>query len=105
MRYRDTRHGCHFSTQFQIYGERRGGTVLDVSRSGMLAFIGNALRRGQKVRFSLGTSELSATIVRFDSHGHAAMRFERPLTRTEFEKLVSPHARRRAPVTTLHMMR
>jgi hypothetical protein len=104
MRYRDTRQPCRYATQFLISGERRGGTILDVSRSGMLAFVGNTLRPGQKVRFSLARSELSATIVRFDSQGHAALRFERPLTHSEHSAFIARTARPRSDITTLHMM-
>ena len=92
MRYRDNRHHCHRATAFLVGGRQRGGTILNVSRSGVLAFLGSGLRIGQKVTFTLNGNERAARIVRIDDHAHAGLRLEFPLTRSEMRDIVGASA-------------
>lgn len=92
MRYRDNRHDCHCATRFLVAGRQRGGTILNVSRGGLLAFIGTGLRIGQKVSFTLNGIERTARITRIDTHAHAGLRLEFPLTRGELRDIVGASA-------------
>lgn len=79
MRHRLERYRCHYATEFRVDSVLRGGTILDVSRSGVLAFAGPCMRRGQRLTFGLNGVERRATVVRFDRHGNVGLRLERPL--------------------------
>lgn len=80
MLNRFDRYRCHYATEFRVDSVLRGGTILDISRSGVLAFAGQCLRRGQRLTFNVDGVERRATVVRFDRHGNVGLRLERPLS-------------------------
>ncbi len=87
-----------------MHGEARGGTILDASHSGLLAFIGPNLRRGQRVVCSIDGKDHRAAVVRFDALGNAGLRLERPLSRQEIQSITGPGAGRHSRVHALREM-
>jgi hypothetical protein len=87
MPHRDDRYSCMYAAPFKINGKVRGGTILNVSRTGMLAFIGPNLRHGQRVVFTLLDREHRARIVRFDNSGYVGLLLDRPLSPCEVDEI------------------
>lgn len=87
MRYRDKRYACNFVTRFKVAGTSCGGTIHEVSRSGLRAFLGTHIRRGALVSFRLAASERTARVVRVDGQGDAGLKLDRPLTQAEFDEI------------------
>jgi hypothetical protein len=90
MTHCDDRFTCRYTAPFRIHGKVRGGTILNISKAGMLAFIGPNLRHGQRVVFTLLDQDHSARIVRFDNSGYVGLRLDRPLSRGELEEITGP---------------
>jgi hypothetical protein len=87
MPHRDDRFTCQYAAPFTIHGKVRGGTILNVSNEGMLAYIGPNLRHGQRVVFTLLDREHRARIVRFDNSGYVGLRLDIPLSPAELEEI------------------
>lgn len=88
MRYRETRYPCHFATMCMVGGQQRGGTILNLSRNGVMAFLGTGLRVGQKVRITFGGTEREARVVRIDDDLYVGLHLEIPLSRGELQALL-----------------
>lgn len=106
MRYRDSRHRCSYVLRFSIGRETVMGEALNISRSGMIARLPGRYQRGQPVVFTLNRQERSAMIVRTAGPQLTALRFDRPLTQSEFDEITSvPSRRNRGHVRTLSELR
>ena len=92
MRQRENRHDCHQAACFIVRGRPRWALIQNVSRSGMLAYLGPGVQVGQKIKLRLEGIDLNAKIVRLDSQGHAALNLEFPLTRSEMMAVASGDA-------------
>lgn len=93
MEYRDTRQRTQFATMFTIGSQRRPGTIVDVSRSGVLAEIEPPIQRGETVHFTIGGTTRAATIVRVAGRRKVGLRLTHALRQDEFRKMLSQPAR------------
>jgi hypothetical protein len=99
MQYRDSRHRVSYAVRFGLGRETVVGEILNISRTGLLARICPGLQRGQVVTFTLSRVARTATVVRIERRGRAAMRFDRPMTQHEFDDMLTLRTQRpRRPV-------